>query len=89
MEGNFPEPLDLTKLKVFPLAERKSLTKVQEILIEPGADPRELSTAQAEAVEQCAASHHRRMQTQQPKRRHAHLRRAPPAQRRGPDHAEQ
>ena len=30
-------PLDLSKLKVFPLAERKSLTRADEILIEPDA----------------------------------------------------
>lgn len=49
----FPKPLDLSKLKVFPLSERKSLTKVQDILLEPGDAPRELAIAQMEAVERC------------------------------------
>lgn len=30
-------PIDLSKLKVFPLVERKSLTRVEDILIEPDA----------------------------------------------------
>jgi hypothetical protein len=30
-----PEPLDLTKVKVFPLAERRSLTMADEVLVDP------------------------------------------------------
>lgn len=56
MEENFPEPLDLRKVKVYPLAERKSLTRVQDILLEPAHDARELATEQMEAVERCAAA---------------------------------
>jgi hypothetical protein len=33
-----PQPLDLRQLKVLPLAERKSLTRIEEILVEP-SDP--------------------------------------------------
>lgn len=54
MEENVPKPLDLSRLKVHPLAERKSLTRVQDILIEPGDEPRELAAAQMEQVERCA-----------------------------------
>src|ERR1041385_5832307 len=54
MEQDFPAPLDLQKLKVYPLSERKSLTQVQDILLEPADDPRELATAQMEEVERCA-----------------------------------
>jgi hypothetical protein len=50
----FPQILDLSKLKVFPLSERKSMTQVQDILIEPGESPRELTPPQMAAVEQCA-----------------------------------
>src|SRR5687768_627772 len=56
MDADFPAPLDLTKVKVYPLAERKSLTRVQEILLEPGDEARELATSQMEAVERCAAA---------------------------------
>jgi hypothetical protein len=52
----FSEPLDFSKLKVFPLAERKSLTKVQDILIEPGDEPRELAHQQMSEVERCAVA---------------------------------
>ena len=34
-----PEPLDLKRLKVCPLAERKSLSSIEEILIDPGKAP--------------------------------------------------
>jgi hypothetical protein len=36
------QPLDLSKLKVYPLAERKSLTRADEILIPPDAAPKPL-----------------------------------------------
>ena len=31
--------LDLRKVRVYPLAERKSLTRVEEILVDPAAAP--------------------------------------------------
>jgi len=36
------QPLDLSKLKVFPLAERKSLTRAEDILIPPDSTPKPL-----------------------------------------------
>jgi hypothetical protein len=36
------QPLDLSKLKVFPLAERKSLTRADDILIPPDSAPKPL-----------------------------------------------
>jgi hypothetical protein len=33
------QPLDLTKLKILPLASRRSLTRADEILIDPDAEP--------------------------------------------------
>jgi hypothetical protein len=35
----FPEPLDLRRIKVYPLAERKSLSPIEKILINPGKSP--------------------------------------------------
>ena len=32
-------PLDLTKLKVYPLAERASEARLEEILVSPDAEP--------------------------------------------------
>ncbi len=34
-----PEPLDLKRLKVYPLAERRSLSALEKILIDPGHPP--------------------------------------------------
>ena len=32
-------PLELSRLKVFPLAERKSLSKIENLLVDPEATP--------------------------------------------------
>ena len=37
--SHFPSPLDLRKLKVYPLAERHSQSRLEEILVEPGDAP--------------------------------------------------
>ena len=47
-------PLDLSGLKVFPLAERKNLTRADDILIDPDAPARPCSDANAELIRQCA-----------------------------------
>ena len=46
-------PLDLSKLKVFPLAERKSLTRADEILIEPDTPPKPCSERIESLIEDC------------------------------------
>jgi hypothetical protein len=55
---NFPmqnaAPLDLTRLKVFPLAERKSLSKIENLLVDPETTPPSCSEATRGLVEQCA-----------------------------------
>ncbi len=33
------QPIDLSRLKVFPLAERRSLTRADDILIDPESPP--------------------------------------------------
>jgi hypothetical protein len=48
------QPLDLTKLKILPLAERQSLTRADEILIDPESPPPPCSDRVAERVRQCA-----------------------------------
>jgi len=47
--------IDLTKLKVFPLAERDSMARIEETLIDPASEPRPLSTDNQQRVAQCAA----------------------------------
>jgi hypothetical protein len=49
------EPLDFSRLKVFPLAARKSLSRVDEILIDPDAPPKPCDEHNAALIEQCAA----------------------------------
>src|SRR4051794_20061465 len=49
-----PQAFDLTKLKVFPLSQRKSLSRVENILVSPDSDPG-ICTPQVEAtIHSCA-----------------------------------
>ncbi len=48
------EPLDLAKLKVLPLAERRSLTRADEILVDPGEPPARCAESVAPVVAECA-----------------------------------
>ncbi|MFM9031581.1 MAG: hypothetical protein ACKOTF_13085, partial [Opitutaceae bacterium] len=50
-----PVPLDLRRVKVFPLAERASLTGADEILVQPGAPAPKLSARLEERVADCAS----------------------------------
>jgi hypothetical protein len=49
-----PEPLDLGNLKVLPLAERRSLTQADEILINPDSAPAACSEQIADVVRKCS-----------------------------------
>ncbi len=49
-----PQPLDLAKLKVLPLAERHSLTKVEEILVDPDSVPPPCPEPLAAVIEDCS-----------------------------------
>jgi len=48
-------PIDLKNLRVFPLEQRESLTRADDILLDPDAPPVTLSTDQAAGVARCAA----------------------------------
>ena len=48
------QPLDLAKLKILPLAERKSLTRADEILIDPDSSPPSCSERVGELVDSAA-----------------------------------
>jgi len=50
------QPLDLSHLKVYPLAERQSLTRADEILIDPDSSPKPCSDRNAAMVRECAAN---------------------------------
>jgi hypothetical protein len=47
-------PLDFTKLRVFPLAQRTSLTRADDILISPDAEPPIISDFNRTHIRQCA-----------------------------------
>lgn len=48
------QPLDLKQLKVLPLAQRESLTKADDILIDPESTPKEISGRNVDLVADCA-----------------------------------
>ncbi len=51
-----PEPIDLHRLKVFPLDQRQSLTRVEDILIDPADTPAPLAEDVLATVRDCAAA---------------------------------
>lgn len=50
------QPLDLSRLKVYPLAERTSLTRADDIIIDPDSTPKPCSPQNAALVRECAAN---------------------------------
>lgn len=48
------QPIDLRKLKVFPLKERHHLTRADEILIDPASSPKPVSAVSQAMIEECA-----------------------------------
>ena len=47
-------PLDLTKLKVFPLSQRESTARLSEILIEPDSTPASIESSNISRITECA-----------------------------------
>ena len=47
-------PLDLAKLRIRPLSERRSLTLAEEILLTPDSPPARISASQFSAINECA-----------------------------------
>ena len=60
---DFPEPLDLSKVKVYPLAERRSLSTLEKILVDPAKPappcPAELQRSIADCVAKIRAARKR------------------------------
>ena len=50
----YPQPLNLQQVKVYPLAQRRSLSPLDKVLIEPSAPARACPTPGLSAVEECA-----------------------------------
>jgi len=49
-----PQPLDLKRLKVYPLAARKSMSRIEDILVNPDSAPPPCPDTIRAQVEQCA-----------------------------------
>ena len=52
--SNYPEPLDLTKIRVYPLAQRQSLSPLEKLLAD-GAAPRACPDSLLGTIEGCAS----------------------------------
>lgn len=50
----FPTPLDLKKVKVYPLAQRRSLSAIEKILVDPAKAPAPCSAENETAIRDCA-----------------------------------
>src|SRR5215468_10251462 len=50
---DYPEPIDLRKVRVYPLAQRQSLSSVDRLLVDPATEPR-FPTALRPVLERCA-----------------------------------
>jgi hypothetical protein len=51
---DFPAPLDHKQVKVYPLAERRSLSAIQELLVDPGHSPPPCNPQLAQNISDCA-----------------------------------
>jgi hypothetical protein len=51
----YPEPLDLSKVKVYPLHERRSLNSLDRMLIDPEEAPPACEPAVASTIRECAS----------------------------------
>src|SRR5208283_2884233 len=52
------EPLDLQRLKVLPLRERRSLSRVEDVVVDPESVPPALPDEASAAVHACAEAIH-------------------------------
>src|SRR5689334_20368590 len=50
----YPEPLDLKRVKVYPLAQRQSLSEIGKLLVDPTQPPRQCSSEMQAEIERCA-----------------------------------
>lgn len=50
----FPTPLDLKKIKVFPLAQRRSLSTIEKVLIDPDAPTPQCPPEMSAQIQRCA-----------------------------------
>ena len=52
--SDYPEPIDPSKVKVYPLAKRESLSRLERILVDPDQPPQACGAGATQAIQQCA-----------------------------------
>jgi hypothetical protein len=52
--SDYPEPIDLQKVKVYPLAQRRSLSSLEKILVDPKSSPRPCDADGLKTIQDCA-----------------------------------
>ncbi len=50
---DYPQPLDLTRIRVYPLAERQSLSRIETLLVDPSGTPKPCAPVNTERVRDC------------------------------------
>ncbi len=53
---DYPQPLDLNRIRVHPLAERQSLSRIETLLINPSSPPKRHAPSNAAAINGCVAN---------------------------------
>ena len=54
--GEHPEPIDFKKVRVYPLAERKSLSAIERIVVDPDQPTPACQPEALAAIHDCARS---------------------------------
>jgi len=52
---NYPEPIDLRQVKVYPLAQRSSLSSIETLLADPETPPQACDAEALTAIRDCAS----------------------------------
>src|SRR5262245_5141133 len=50
----YPEPLDLKRVRVYPLAQRESLSELSKLVVDPAGPPRPCGQETGAAITDCA-----------------------------------
>jgi hypothetical protein len=51
--SDYPDPIDLRQVKVYPLAKRRSLSSLEKVLVDPKKPPRPCDGENVKAIESC------------------------------------
>src|SRR2546427_496309 len=51
---DYPDPLDLTKLKAYPLCQRESLSTIDKLIVDPNQSPQPCDPHALQFIQECA-----------------------------------